>query len=64
MVANAFGPGKDQNKNHFDLKCQESLVHWTSRWVISCKIIEKSEMLELITTDSVVTSITDGHYHK
>ena len=45
MVANAFRPGKNENKNHFDLKCQESLVHWTSRWVISCKIIKKSRCL-------------------
>ena len=64
MIANAFRPGNDKNKDHFHFKYQDPLVHRTSRWVISCKIIEKSEMLELITTDSVVTSITDGHYHK
>ena len=49
MIANAFRPGKDEKKNHFDLRCQESLVQWTSRWVISCKIIKRFEMLGLIT---------------
>ena len=46
--SHAFGCGEAENHNHFDLKCRQPGAHWTSKWVISRKIVKKFNFPEPI----------------
>merc|ERR1711867_142193 len=50
-VSHAFGYGEAENHNYFDPKCRQPGAHWTSKWVISRKIIKKFNFLGTISTN-------------